>query len=456
MAGIAVIAQEMGFRVSGSDKNLYPPMSTQLEKLGIALHEGYEATTINLKPDLWIVGNGISRGNPLLEVILESDQPYTSAPQWLYENVLRKRHVIAIAGTHGKTTTTSMTTFMLDHVAQSKTLANIQGQCGYLIGGVAQDFPFSARWGNNRFFVIEADEYDTAFFDKRSKFVHYHPRTLIFNNLEFDHADIFPNLAAIETQCHHMVRTLSRSAHIIANFASESLHRVRTLGCYSNWQWFNDPAGWHINQHHINDGAQKTMAIPKNIIGDHNRNNALAGVLALQHVGIPISASLEALASFKGVRRRLECRGIIPTSSGNITVYDDFAHHPTAIHETLRALNEKLLQDKNLSNTSSGKIIAVIEPRSNTMKMGIFSASLAESLQNASYVVGYNKGLGWDLAGALSSINAQVFDDIDHLVAHVASIAQGGDTIIGMSNGSFDAFHERLITQLTSNYSPRH
>lgn len=446
MGGIAVIAQELGWVVSGSDKNLYPPMSTQLADIGVRLIEGYDPQTIKLKPDLWLIGNGISRGNPLLEAILETNEHYDSAPQWLYENVLRFRHVIAVAGTHGKTTTTSMVAFMLSRLAEDSK-AFICGQSGYLIGGVCQDFSRSAHLGDNRYFVIEADEYDTALFDKRSKFVHYHPRTLICNNLEFDHADIFPDLFAIETQFHHLIRALPQSARIIANHNAPSLHRVHSRGFYSDWQWFNDPSGFYVRDQSMYQGDQHIADLPPNIVGQHNRNNALAAVLALSHINIPIKASLAALADFQGVKRRLELRAQIH----GISIYDDFAHHPTAIRETIQALREHLPQ--SASPLSNARIIAVVEPRSNTMKLGVFAKELAKALQDADLVVGYGKNLGWDLAQALAPLaekNLGHFETVESLIDALHPRLRAGDCVLGMSNGSFDGFYERLILALSN------
>jgi UDP-N-acetylmuramate: L-alanyl-gamma-D-glutamyl-meso-diaminopimelate ligase len=348
--------------------------------------------------------------------------------------------------THGKTTTTSMLVHSLNVLATQSDNPALQGECGYLIGGVSQGLACSARLGNNRFFVIEADEYDTALFDKRSKFVHYHPHTLICNNLEFDHADIFADLSAIETQFHHLIRALASSARIIANHHSPALSRVMSRGCYSDWQWFNHPDGWHIagsDGRSLMHGKEPLAQLPDSLVGAHNRSNALAALLALAHIQVPVVESLSALSSFQGVKRRLEFRGLV----NGIALYDDFAHHPTAIRETIAALREKLATETG--NPFTGRLIAVVEPRSNSMKMGVFAESLATSLQGADWVIGYGKNLGWDLRSALAPLanlaGGQCFEDINTLVAEVLSCARPGDVVLGMSNGSFDGFYERVL-----------
>lgn len=443
MGGIAAIAKEAGHTVSGCDQNIYPPMSEQLEKLGINLINGYGAEQTLIKPDIFLIGNGISRGNPLLEEILDKNLPYTSAPQWLYENVLRHRHVLAVAGTHGKTTTTSYLTFIISEYCKAHNLP----APGYLIGGVCPDFPFSASLGE-KYFIIEADEYDTAFFDKRSKFVHYHPQTLILNNLEFDHADIFENLKAIETQFHHLVRTLSRRAKIVINRKAPALINVINKALYSEVIYFNDDDEWNVNGENgefyfVNNriNPKNILPIPKNIFGEHNRLNLLSAMLAAEHIGININLSLDYIARFQGVRRRLELRGEV----AGIKVYDDFAHHPSAIATTINALKELI----SCSDNKNTRIFAVIEPRSNTMKMGVFAKSLAESLKGACQVYGYNKNLGWDLAASLTSINAQCFENLDELISSLTSELKTGDVVLGMSNGGFDGFYDKLLNKLT-------
>lgn len=438
MGGIALLARAAGHRVSGCDTNVYPPMSTQLSEQGIALSEGYGIDQLSLNADLWVVGNAISRGNPLLEEILDRGLPYVSGPQWLAENILRDKWVLAVAGTHGKTTTTSMLAWILEAAGL---------QPGFLIGGLPQDFGVSARLGNSDFFVIEADEYDTAFCDKRSKFVHYHPRTLILNNLEFDHADIFADLAAIETQFHHLVRTLPRNGQIIANAAEPALERVLKRGCWSTLSRFNTDDGWQLGnttadgRFAIRHQGQTLGSTRLDLPGRHNQLNALAAIAASRHVGILPETALAALETFQGVRRRLEVRGRL----AGITVYDDFAHHPTAIELTIAALRQRLA-----SQQTPGRILAILEPRSNTMKLGHMKAQLPTSLQAADAVFCYAHQLDWDVAAALHPLGekASVFSDLDTLVAKVLQTAQTGDQLLVMSNGGFGGIHERLLTGL--------
>lgn len=429
MGGIAALAKSSGHRVTGCDTAVYPPMSLQLSKLGIALTEGYDPAQIGLEPDLYVIGNVVSRGNPLMEAILDRSLPYVSGPQWLHENILRKKWVLAVAGTHGKTTTTSMLAWILEYGGLEP---------GFLIGGVAQNFELSARLTDSPFFVIEADEYDTAFFDKRSKFVHYHPRTAILNNLEFDHADIFPDLAAIETQFHHLVRTIPSSGMIVANSQEESLKRVLERGCWTPVEKFGNSEGWHIDRNtDVFFGEEKQGSLSWSLAGEHNRNNALAAIAAARHCGVPPKVSLEALSKFRNVKRRMERRGI----AGGVSVYDDFAHHPTAISKTLAGLRE----------ISPGqRIIAVLEPRSNTMKMGVMKDALAESLNDADLVFCYSGGLGWDVASALEALGekAKVIPDLEELVREIARSARSGDQVLVMSNGSFGGIHEKLLAAL--------
>jgi len=436
MGGIALLARASGHRVTGCDAGVYPPMSTQLAAQGIGLIEGYEADQVGLKPDLFVVGNAISRGNPLLEAILDQGLPYTSGPQWLAENVLREKWVLAVAGTHGKTTTSSLLAWILE-----------QGglQPGFLIGGVPQDFGVSARLTSSPFFVIEADEYDTAFCDKRSKFVHYRARTAILNNLEFDHADIFGDLASIETQFHHFVRILPKSGLIVANAAEGSLKRVLARGCWTPVEWFGAPDGWQLNPAAPDGSCRVAFAsedvgrLSLSLAGEHNRANALAAVAAARHAGVPPALALEALARFGGVRRRLEVRGEVR----GVTVYDDFAHHPTAIAATLAGLRQRL---------SGGRILAVLEPRSNTMKLGVMKAQLPGSLAGADATYCYAANLGWDAAEALVPLGsrARVFEDLKPLVAAVAAAAQAGDHVLVMSNGGFGGVHEKILAALAT------
>ncbi|MBP7443082.1 MAG: UDP-N-acetylmuramate:L-alanyl-gamma-D-glutamyl-meso-diaminopimelate ligase, partial [Thauera sp.] len=385
MGGVALLARAAGHKVTGCDANVYPPMSTQLEEQGIGLVEGYDASQVDLAPDVFVVGNAVSRGNPLLEAILDRGLPYVSGPQWLAEHVLAGRWVLAVAGTHGKTTTTSLLAWMLEDAGLNP---------GFLVGGVPQNFGVSARLTESPFFVIEADEYDTAFCDKRSKFVHYRPRTAILNNLEFDHADIFVDLAAIETQFHHLVRTIPASGRIVANAREQSLARVIERGCWSELEWFNDAAQWsaatgvsEAEAVFSLDGVEQGR-VDMPLAGSHNRENALAAIAAARHVGVTPAQSIASLARFRGIKRRLELRGVVD----GISVYDDFAHHPTAIALTVGGLRRREPQ---------GRILAVLEPRSNTMKLGVMKAQLPASLAEADAVFCFGAGLGWDAAEAL-------------------------------------------------------
>ncbi|RTL49249.1 MAG: UDP-N-acetylmuramate:L-alanyl-gamma-D-glutamyl-meso-diaminopimelate ligase [Rhodocyclaceae bacterium] len=436
MGGIALIARSAGHRVTGCDANVYPPMSTQLEEQGIELINGYGPEQVGLAPDLFVVGNTVSRGNPLLEEILNRNLPYVSGPQWLAENILRDKWVLGVAGTHGKTTTTSLLAWILEDAGLNP---------GFLVGGVPQDFGVSARLTDSPFFVIEADEYDTAFCDKRSKFVHYHPRTVILNNLEFDHADIFSDLAAIETQFHHLVRTIPGQGLIVANGGEESLKRVLQRGCWSGVEWFNTSEGWQAEAAEgesfsvlfqgVRQGVS-SLSLP----GAHNQANAVAALLAARHAGVPLEAGLQALTRFKGVKRRLEVRGTVR----GVTVYDDFAHHPTAIEVTLAGLRRKM--------GAGCRILAVLEPRSNTMKLGTMKAQLPRSLTDADAVFCYANNLGWDAREALAPLGdkAAVFDDLEALVAAIAAAAKAGDQVLVMSNGGFGGIHGKLLTALAT------
>ena len=438
MGGLAAIAKSAGHRVTGCDANVYPPMSTQLRALGIDLTEGWDAAQLRgiaRDADVFVIGNVVSRGNPLMEAILNSGRPYVSGPQWLYEHVLADRWVLAVTGTHGKTTTGAMLASILEYAGMVP---------GFLIGGVPLDFQVSARLTDSAFFVIEGDEYDTAFFDKRSKFVHYRPRTAIINNLEYDHADIFPDLAAIETQFHHLVRMVPGQGRIIANAGEDSVARVLARGCWSEVERFGQAEvpgtgpGWTIavNGGILLGGApQGTLAFGQT--GRHNQLNALAALAAARHVGVPVAHGLAALARFPGVKRRLENRGTVR----GITVYDDFAHHPTAIATTLEGLRR---------HVGAARILAVLEPRSNTMKLGAMKEALPGSLAAADRVFCYAANLGWDVAGALAPLGAkaQVFDDLPVLIAAIAAEATSGDHVLVMSNGGFGGIHEKLLARL--------
>ena len=436
MGGIALLARAAGHTVTGCDANVYPPMSTQLEEQGIRLVEGSGVDQLGLNPDVFVVGNAISRGNPLLEEILDKGLPYVSGPQWLAENVLQGRWVMAVAGTHGKTTTTSLLAWILEDAGLKP---------GFLVGGVPKNFGVSARLGETPFFVIEADEYDTAFCDKRSKFVHYRPRTAILNNLEFDHADIFADLQAIETQFHHLVRIIPRSGRIVANAAEETLPRVVQRGCWSELEWFNDAAGWSISEGAVEDEVV-VRHLGKEIgrrrlplSGRHNRANALAAIAAARHVGVTPEVALDALTRFEGVKRRLELRGTVR----GVAVYDDFAHHPTAITLTVEGLRRQV---------GDARILAVLEPRSNTMKLGVMKDQLPASLTQADKVFCYGANLGWDARAALQPIAAKtvVEDDLDALVAAIVAEARDGDRILVMSNGGFGGIHGKLLAALAA------
>jgi len=436
MGGIALLARAAGFRVTGCDANVYPPMSTQLEEQGIGLTEGYAAEQIKLNPDIFVVGNAISRGNPLLEEILARNLPYVSGPQWLAEHVLRDKWVLGVAGTHGKTTTTSLLAWILEYAGLNP---------GFLVGGVPQNFGISARLTDSPFFVIEADEYDTAFCDKRSKFIHYRPRTAILNNLEFDHADIFVDIAAIETQFHHLVRTLPNNGLIVANGGEDSLRRVLARGCWTSLEWFNVPDGWQAGEadadghFEIIHAGRSLGSTSLTLPGAHNRANAVAAIAAARHAGVPPEQALRALEQFEGVKRRLEVRG----ETHGVTVYDDFAHHPTAIAATIAGL-------RGVMNGDAGRIVAVLEPRSNTMKLGAMKAQLPNSLSGADKVFCYANNLGWDAAEALAPLGdkAKVSSNLSELVAAVVAQASPGDRILVMSNGSFGGVHDLLLAAL--------
>ncbi|MEP7298585.1 MAG: UDP-N-acetylmuramate:L-alanyl-gamma-D-glutamyl-meso-diaminopimelate ligase [Burkholderiales bacterium] len=448
MGGLAALAREGGHTVTGCDANVYPPMSDQLRALGIELVEGFGAEQLALAPDLFVVGNVVTRGNPLMEAILDAGLPYTSGPQWLAEHVLQGRHVLAVAGTHGKTSTTSMLTWMLEQGGLKP---------GFLVGGVPMNFGVSARLGDVRPggpFVIEADEYDTAFFDKRSKFVHYRPRTAILNNLEFDHADIFDNLAAIERQFHHLVRTVPARGRLVVNAREESLQRVLAMGCWSEVQRFGarkeEPGALRARgEPHAFDvlrGSLKVARVEWSLLGEHNQLNALAAIAAAEHVGVPPEVAAKALSRFENVRRRLELRG----EAGGVKVYDDFAHHPTAIRTTVNGLRRKVDQLATAPGAPRQRILAVFEPRSNTMKLGAMKAQLPWSLEEADLAFCHSGGLGWDAAQALAPMGAQavVSDNIDDLVQRVVAAARPGDRVLCMSNGGFGGIHAKLLDAL--------
>jgi UDP-N-acetylmuramate: L-alanyl-gamma-D-glutamyl-meso-diaminopimelate ligase len=453
MGGVAALAREAGHRVTGCDAGVYPPMSDQLRALGIDLIEGFGADQVALKPDVFVVGNVVSRVRlsdgspkfPLMEAILDAGASYTSGPQWLAEHVLQGRHVMAVAGTHGKTTTTSMLSWVLERAGLAP---------GFLVGGVPLDFGVSARLGRDSEvpFVIEADEYDTAFFDKRSKFVHYRPRTAILNNLEFDHADIFDDLAAIERQFHHLVRTVPGTGRIVVNATEESLQRVLAQGCWSELARFGAAGEWQARGSHdafdvLRNGAP-VGRVEWALSGLHNQMNALAAIAAAEHVGVAPAAAADALGSFRNVRRRMELRGTVNRRQGAITVYDDFAHHPTAIRTTLDGLRQKL----GANGKKDDRILAVFEPRSNTMKLGTMAAQLPWSLEAADLSFCHSGGLDWDAAAALAPMGArtQVAGDIDALVAHVIAAARPGDHIVCMSNGGFGGVHDKLLSALNA------
>lgn len=429
MGGIAAIARQAGYRVTGCDANVYPPMSTQLEAQGIALIEGWGIEQLALKPDMFVIGNVVSRGNPLMEEILNRNLPYASGPQWLADNLLRDKWVLAVAGTHGKTTTTSMLAWILEYSGLNP---------GFLIGGVPENFGISARITESPFFVIEADEYDTAFFDKRSKFVHYRPRTAVLNNLEFDHADIFADLAAIELQFHHLVRTVPSNGLIVCNGREDSLRRVIARGGWTPVEKFGCDDGWNIDsENHVSLNGVAQGTLQWDMLGEHNRMNALAALAAARHAGVPVAQGLAALREFKNVKRRMELRGTI----NGITVYDDFAHHPTAIATTVAGLRHKV---------GSARILAVLEPRSNTMKLGVMKDALPGSLKESDRVFCYGANLGWDAREALAPLGnkAVVHDDLDELVAAIVAAARSGDQVLVMSNGGFGGIHEKLLKKL--------
>jgi UDP-N-acetylmuramate: L-alanyl-gamma-D-glutamyl-meso-diaminopimelate ligase len=440
MGGVAALARAAGHTVSGSDSGVYPPMSTQLAALGIEITEGYEAAQLSARPDCVVVGNVMTRGMPVVEAMLDEGLPYASGPEWLARHVLHDRWVLAVAGTHGKTTTASMLAWILEDAGLNP---------GFLIGGVPGNFGVSARLGDAPFFVVEADEYDTAFFDKRSKFVHYRPRTLVLNNLEHDHADIFPDLAAIETQFHHLVRTVPGSGRIVVNASDANLARVLEKGCWTPRDTFSQEGGAGEFQtcaadrgFAVRGGGGPSVNVTAVLPGAHNEQNALAAMLAARHAGIPLAAGADAISRFEGVRRRMEERG----SVAGITVLDDFAHHPTEIAATLAGAADQL---------HGGRLVAVFEPRSNTMRMGVHREALGRCFGAADRVYLFRPpGLEWDLEGVATEIGHEtvVADDIGRLVSRLVSDLRSGDHVVIMSNGAFGGIHGRLLDALAEEY----
>lgn len=438
MGGIAAIAKSLGHKVTGSDTNVYPPMSTQLEALGITLTEGYDLTQFEPQPDMVVIGNAMSRGNPAVEYVLNRNLPYTSGPQWLLENLLTDRWVIGVAGTHGKTTTSSMVAWILEEAGLNP---------GFLIGGIPENFGISARTGDSPFFVIEADEYDSAFFDKRSKFVHYRPKTLIMNNLEFDHADIFADLGAIQTQFHHLIRMVPGNGLILSPISDDALNATLEKGCWSEQQFIGKD--WRAELLAADGSAFTVFYKGENVgdvhwslLGQHNVDNALMAIAAAHHAGVQVQDAISALSTFKNVKRRMETKGAV----NGITVYDDFAHHPTAIATTIDGLRKKV---------GNARILAVLEPRSNTMKMGVHKDTLAQSWQDADSVFVYQPAsLSWSLqdAAAHSPTPARCFDNVEDIVQTVATEARVGDHVLVMSNGGFEGIHQRLIDALSGEY----
>jgi UDP-N-acetylmuramate: L-alanyl-gamma-D-glutamyl-meso-diaminopimelate ligase len=436
MGGVALLAREAGIEVKGSDANVYPPMSTMLEAEGVEISQDYLPEHLAESFDDIVVGNVMKRGLDVVEHVLNRNLSYTSGPQWLYEHVLKERWVLAVAGTHGKTTTASMLTWILEYAGLKP---------GFLIGGVPENFGVSARLGETPFFVVEADEYDTAFFDKRSKFVHYHPRTVILNNLEYDHADIFPDIEAIKTQFHHLLRMVPGEGLVVANGQESHIDDVLQMGCWTPVEPFANKDGWYADYQH-QDGSrfdvyfagEKQGTVNWSHLGEHNVNNALAAIAAARHAGVPAAQAIDALGEFKGVKRRMQLRGEV----NGIKVYDDFAHHPTAIKTTLAGLR---------ANVGSGKIIAILEPRSNTMRMGIHKANIAPALTAADQVMLYQpEGLDWDMHSVLDDLGekGQLYSQTDAIIQSVVEQAQPGDSVLIMSNGGFDNIHEKLVQAL--------
>jgi len=442
MGGIAAIARAAGHRVTGSDRNVYPPMSTQLEALGIEVIEGFEAAQLSSKPDVVVVGNVMTRGQPVIEALLDSGIAYASGPEWLSREVLKDRWVLAVAGTHGKTTTSSLLAWILEHAGLSP---------GFLIGGVPANFNSSARLGHEPFFVIEADEYDTAFFDKRAKFVHYRPRTAILNNLEFDHADIYPDVAAIQRQFHHLVRIVPGAGRIVWNAADERLQATLAMGCWTPTEsfsavaesqplWSARPVGGtdDFSRFQVLEAGKPRGTVSWSLIGAHNMENALAAIAAARHAGVHVERAIDALQSFAGIARRMQLRGEV----NGVRVYDDFAHHPTAIATTIDGLRRRV---------GKSRIVAVLEPRSNTMKMGVHRTTLAPSLAGADEVwLHAPADLGWDTAPIIAALGSRghASHDIDSLAEELARTARPGDHVLIMSNGGFGGLHGKLLAAL--------
>ena len=441
MGGIAAIAKQMGFRVSGCDANVYPPMSTQLEQLGIELKQGYLVEHLADEPDLIIVGNAMARGNVMVEHVLDRKIPYTSGPQWLLDNVLKDRWVLAVSGTHGKTTTSSMLTWILQYAGMEP---------GFLIGGVPQNFDCSARLGNAPFFVIEADEYDTAFFDKRSKFVHYRPNTLVINNMEFDHADIFNDIGDIQRQFHHLIRMVPSNGLVLSPKNEQAITETLAMGCWTPTEYSvgenNKLLGWHADKC-VADGSEFIVSFAGKIqgkvswglIGDFNIDNGLMAIAAARHAGVPTAVAIEALATFVNTKRRFELKGEV----NQVRVFDDFAHHPTAIAKTLAGVR---------ANVGSKRVIAILEPRSNTMKSGVHKDTLAKSLADADLVFVYQgEQVKWSVDALISDCIQPCFvsQDIAQLVADIVEKSQAGDTLVVMSNGGFGGIHDKLLSALT-------
>ncbi|MBI3897524.1 MAG: UDP-N-acetylmuramate:L-alanyl-gamma-D-glutamyl-meso-diaminopimelate ligase [Gammaproteobacteria bacterium] len=436
MAGVALLARALGHKVTGSDQGLYPPMSTQLAEQGIDVRNGYEPAHLTPTPDVVVIGNALSRGNPLVEAVLDRDIPYVSGAQWVAEHVLQHRWVLAVAGTHGKTTTSSMLAWILEYAGLRP---------GFLIGGVPANFGVSARFTDSRYFVIEADEYDTAFFDKRSKFVHYRPRTAVLNNLEYDHADIFPDLDAIKRQFHHLVRIVPASGRLIVNANDGNIADTLRLGCWSPVERFGAGSDWSAtllaadgSHFRVHAHGRDVGDVRWSLYGEHNVENALAALAAAHHAGVPIERGLAALTAFRNARRRLELRG----EAKGISVYDDFAHHPTAIRVTLAALRARI---------GNGRLIAALEPRSNTMKLGVHRDTLAESLAGADRVALLRPtGLSWDIGEVASALGNRgaVYDNTNDLLEALVTELKPGDHVLLMSNGSFDNLHLRLLERL--------
>ena len=443
MGGIAALARAAGHRVTGSDRNVYPPMSTQLQALGIDVIEGFEAAQLDSKPDVVVVGNVMTRGQPVIEALLESSLPYASGPEWLSREVLRDRWVLAVAGTHGKTTTSSVLAWILEHAGLSP---------GFLIGGVPANFDTSARLGSAPFFVIEADEYDTAFFDKRAKFVHYRPRTAILNNLEFDHADIYPDVAAIQRQFHHLVRIIPGTGRIVWNAGDELVRETLAMGAWTPMEGFTGAdahadALWtaravngadDFSRFEVLEGGKARGTVKWSLIGAHNMENALAAIAAARHAGVPVEHAIDALQSFAGIARRMQVRGEVK----GVRVYDDFAHHPTAIATTIDGLRRRV---------GKSRIVAVLEPRSNTMKMGVHRNTLAPSLSGADEVWLFSPpDLGWDTGPIIAALGSRGHSStsIESLADSLAKAARSGDHVLIMSNGGFGGLHGKLLAAL--------